>query len=130
MKFEEVCARDLMTSKVVTIERTETLRNAVRCMSEHDIHSLLIPPIHPRGGYSILTGKDCIEVICNVGNEALDELCVEDAMTSPALTVAADACAAECIQLMRNSGVRTVPVLDGKKLLGILSFTDILRAVA
>lgn len=128
MKLEEVCARDLMTPKIVMALREETLRTAVQRMAEHGIHSLLIEPIAPGHGLSILTGKDCIEVICNVGKDALDELCVEDAMTCPALTLPADLCVSECIQLMRHSGVRTGPVVDGKELVGVLTFTDVLKA--
>jgi len=37
---------------------------------------------------------------------------------------------ADCLRLMRMSGVRSAPVLDGTQLVGLLSFTDVLRAVA
>ena len=117
-----------MTSKLVMALREETLRTAVRRMTEHAIHGVLIAPVAPGRGYSILTGKDCIEVLCNVGNDALDDLCVEDAMTCPALTVAADSCAMESVQLMRHAGVRMAPVVDANELVGVFSFTDVLKA--
>jgi CBS domain-containing protein len=99
-----------MTTKVVEAERHETLLTAVRRMNEHGLHGLMIPPDTPRRGYSILTGKDCIQVLSDHGEEALEELCVEDAMTQPAVTVPAELCVADCIRLMRLAGVRTVPV--------------------
>jgi CBS domain-containing protein len=129
MNLEILCARDLMTKKIFQAERHETLRTAVSRMNEHGIHGLLIAPDTPRRGYAILTGKDCIQVLSDNGEEALEELCVEDAMTQPAVTVPDDLCIADCIRLMRLAGVRTVPVLDNRELVGILSFTDILRAI-
>jgi CBS domain-containing protein len=36
----------------------------------------------------------------------------------------------DCLRLMRMSGVRSVPVLDGLRPVGLLSFTDVVRAAA
>ena len=130
MNLEVLCARELMTTKVVEAERHETLRQAARRMNEHGIHGLLIAPDAPERGYSILTGKDCIQVMADNGEHALDDLCVEDAMTQPAVTVPADLCILDCLRLMRLTGVRTAPVLDNGQLVGILTFTDVLAAVS
>ncbi len=129
MNFDLVCARDLMTKKIVMAEPHESLRAAVTRMSEHRIHGLLIPPASPSRGISILTGKDCIRVICDAGEAALDELCVEDAMTRPAITVPAELCITDCLRLMRLAGVRTAPVLSRGELVGILTFTDVLNSL-
>ena len=129
MDLDLVCARDLMTKKIVTAEPHESLRVAVTRMSEHRIHGLLIQPESPSRGISILTGKDCIRVICDAGVAALDDLCVEDAMTRPAVTVPAELCITDCLRLMRLAGVRTAPVLSRGELVGILTFTDVLNSL-
>ena len=118
-----------MTKKIVMAEPHESLRAAVTRMSEHRIHGLLIRPDSPARGISILTGKDCIRVICDAGEAALDELCVEDAMTRPAITVPAELCITDCLRLMRLAGVRTAPVLSRGELVGILTFTDVLNSL-
>ncbi len=128
MSLEEKCARDIMTKKVVEALREESLRTAVQRMNEHGIHGMIVTPTSPNRGYCILTGKDCIEVICDAGEDALVALCVEDVMTRPAMTIPADLCVADCIQLMRRAGVRMAPVLEQNELVGILSFTDVLKA--
>ena len=130
MDFDLVCARDLMTRKIVMAEPHESLRAAVTRMSEHRIHGLLIRPDSPSRGISILTGKDCIRVICDAGEAALDDLCVEDAMTRPAVSVPAELCITDCLRLMRLAGVRTAPVLDRSELVGILTFTDVLNSLS
>jgi CBS domain-containing protein len=130
MDLEVLCARDLMSQKVIQAERHETLLTAIRRMSEHRIQGLLVSPETPRQGYSILTGKDCIQVIADAGEEALAELCVEDAMTRPAVTLRAGLCIIDCVRLMRLTGVRAAPVLEGDELVGIFSFTDLLNAIS
>lgn len=127
MDLDVVCARDWMTRKVVLAESHESLRTAIARMGENRIHGLLVRPSSPQHGLSILTGKDCIRVICDAGESALDDLCVEDAMTRPAVTVPADLCIADCLRLMRMAGVRTAPVLEAGELVGVLSFTDVLN---
>lgn len=130
MTLETLRARDLMTTKVIKASPEESLRSATLRMDEHGIHGLLVaPPVSGRG-YCILTVKDCIEVLCDGGEDALDALCVEDAMTRPAVTVPADLLVSDCIRLMRHSGVRMAPVLDGQDVIGVLTFTDVLRACA
>lgn len=130
MTLDTLRARDLMTNKIVRGLPEETLREAAVRMDEHNIHGLLVdPPVRGRG-YCILTMKDCIEVICDAGEEALDALCVEDAMTRPAVTIPADLLVSDCIRLMRHAGVRMAPVLEGVDVIGVLTFTDVLRACA
>ncbi|MFK7896561.1 MAG: cyclic nucleotide-binding/CBS domain-containing protein [Myxococcota bacterium] len=130
MDLETQCAMDLMTRKIVRAEPHEILRVAINRMSENHVHSLLVIPDQPNRGISILTGKDCIQAICDVGTCAIDELCVEDVMTRPAVTVPAELCIRDCLQLMRLAGVRTAPVLSGSELVGVFTFTDALTAIA
>jgi CBS domain-containing protein len=51
-------------------------------------------------------------------------------VTTPAVSVQKDFLISDCIRLMRMSGVRSVPVLDGVRAVGLLSFTDVVRAAA
>jgi CBS domain-containing protein len=46
-------------------------------------------------------------------------------MTKPALSVSSGLSISNCHQMMRMVGVRRLPVVDGKKLVGILSNADI-----
>jgi predicted transcriptional regulator len=78
----------------------------------------------------VITTKDIVQVLCDGEQALLDQLLVQDSMTAPCVSVQKDFLIADCIQLMRISGVRSAPVLDGVKLIGMLSFTDIVKAVA
>jgi CBS domain-containing protein len=127
MSVKLLTAAALMTAPPLMIEPNETLRVAAGRMLEHGIHCLLVPG---KVGHSvgIITSKDIVLVLCDGEPSLLDQLRVADAMTTPTISVQRDFLIGDCIRLMRMSGVRSVPVLDGASPVGILSFTDVLRA--
>jgi len=123
-------AGDLMTSQVLTIEGDETLRAAAAKMNAHHVHCLLVPHNESQRCVGIITAKDIVQVLCEGEVGMLDHLLVADAMTAPAVSLQRAFLIADCLRLMRMSGVRSAPVLEGTRLVGLLSFTDVLRAVA
>jgi acetoin utilization protein AcuB len=60
----------------------------------------------------------------------LKALRVEDVMSTPALTIGADASVQEAAKLLLKNRVGCLPVLDGGKLAGIVTTSDLLRAIA
>lgn len=130
MNIRQMKAAELMSRNVLTIEASEPLRVAAKRMNEHHVHCLIVPAAEPGACVGILTGKDIVQVLCDGEVGLLDQLLVADAMSSPAISVQQEFSIADCLRLMRVSGVRSVPVLDGVRMVGLLSFTDVLRAVA
>jgi CBS domain-containing protein len=129
MSVKLLTATQLMTPQPVSIAPSESLAAAARLMLERGIHCLLV--LGPAGRLpGILTSKDIVLVLCDGEPELLEELSVADAMTTPAICVQHDLVIGDCIRLMRMSGVRSVPVLRGLDPIGMLSFTDVLRAAA
>lgn len=122
--------RDLMSRNLETIEAKATLQQAANLMSELRIHCLLIPPSDAQKSIGILTCKDIVQLLGDEPPEVLDEIRVKDAMTSPAITLQEHMSVPDSILLMRMSGVRSVPVMRADELVGLLSFTDVLDAVA
>ena len=129
MKVEQRSAADLMTKSVLTIARTETLRAAAAKMNTHHVQCLLVPNDDPRRCVGVITAKDIIQILCEGDSEMLDRLLVADAMTETAVSVQSEFRIADCLRLMRRSGVRSAPVMQGSQLVGMLSFTDVLRAL-
>jgi CBS domain-containing protein len=127
MNIKHLTAAQLMTPNPVMIAPTATLRAAALIMSQQKLHCLLVP----KGagyGVGVITSKDIVQILCDGEPELLDQLHVSDAQTSPAITVQEQFLIADCLRLMRMSGVRSVPVTRGIEPVGILSFTDVLHA--
>jgi CBS domain-containing protein len=127
MSIKHLTADQLMTANPIVIDANQSLRTAARIMLEHGIHCLLVE--NERGKLpGIIASKDIVLVLCDGEPELLDQLRVSDAMTVPAICVQHDLTIGDSIRLMRMTGVRSVPVLKGLEPVGILSFTDVLRA--
>jgi CBS domain-containing protein len=127
MSIKRLTAAQLMTANPISIDPNQSLQAAARVMLERNIHCLLVLGA-PGRMPSVLTSKDIVLVLCDGEPELLDQLRVADAMTTPAICVQHDFWIEDCIRLMRISGVRSVPVLRSLEAVGILSFTDVLRA--
>ena len=129
MSVKRLTAAQLMTEAPIMVDPGETLRSAARLMTEKHLHCLLVPA-EPGRVVGVITSKDIIQVLCEGEPEMLDQLQVSDVMTAPALCVPEELLIDDCLRLMRMSGVRSVPVVRGLTPVGILSFTDVLRAVS
>lgn len=127
MSVKLLLAAQLMSPEPVVIDSSQPLRAAARLMLERGIHCLLVLG-EPGRLPGIITSKDIVLVLCDGEPELLDQLSVADAMTTPAICVQHDVTIGDCIRVMRMSGVRSAPVLEGLEPVGILSFTDVLEA--
>ena len=130
MNLHQLSARDLMTSDPITIEAEATLQDAARMMRDTKMRSLIVLPSRPGQGLGILTTKDIVAALDEEDPHVLAETPVRDAMTRPAISAQQSLLIPDCIQLMRMTGVRRVPVLSGDQLVGMLSYSDVFRHVA
>ena len=124
MNFDTLCARDLMRTDIKTIKKEITIPHAVRDMRGKKVSSLIIEPDDERDAYGIITRKDIVELIV-MDPTGWIALTVEDLMSKPAITVSPSLSITNCQQLMRMAGVRRLPVVEGQKLEGILSNSNI-----
>ncbi len=67
-------------------------------------------------------------VSLGAADEALARLAVRDVMTAPAITVEPERPVEEAARLMLDFRVGALPVVEGDRVIGILSETDLLRA--
>lgn len=128
MSVKDLTAAELMTKDFATIDGNASLREAGALMVQRHIHGLLVPARDPDRCVGVITIKDVVQALCEGDPAVLDTLQVVDAATMPAVSVQKDFRIGDCLRLMRMSGVRSVPVLDGVRPVGLLSFTDVVRA--
>jgi len=118
----------ILTAKggdVITIEPTATLAAAAALLTEKRIGALVIRG--PGGRVSgILSERDIVHVIAKRGRQALDEP-LSQAMTREVVTCAPDDAIDSLMERMTIGKFRHVPVVDGGKLVGIVSIGDIVK---
>jgi isocitrate dehydrogenase len=118
----------IMKSPVVSIEGNKSVAEALHRMQEMGISSVLVTPAatgEPRG---IMTKRDVISKVVSQGKDP-EKLRVQDVMTTGLITVPPDCPLRDAAALMIEKGIRRVLVSQGEKILGIVSDTDVFRAV-
>ncbi len=126
MNVKNLRVRDIMQTRVKTIRKGATLSEAAEMMKKNNVSSLIIEPEADWDAFGIITRKDVIEALME------DPACgatrmVGGTMSKPAITVNTDLSVFNCHLLMRTIGIRRVPVVDGHRLAGILSNSDIFK---
>ena len=125
--LRQLRASDIMNNKLQWARPQESLRAAGQRMAEFGIRALLVPGPDPEDLPGILTSKDIVNLLCTQDAAVLDQVTVADVMTRPAICVPRQTSMRDCLNLMRMSGVRRLPVLDGTKVIGILSSSDVFK---
>jgi len=129
MDVNSTRAKDIMQTDVKTVHKEVKLLAATKMMRDFNVSSLVVEPENDGDTFGIITRKDIVEAIVMdpVGSKSL---VVDDVMTKPALTISAGLSISNCHQMMRMVGVRRLPVVDGTKLVGILSNADVFSKLA
>lgn len=145
-------ARDIMTPDPVTVTEDMPVRDAARLMAERGVGAL--PVLRDGSLVGIVTEGDLIMQDVRVQFPTYIHLLdgfimyppatarfetelkkavgatVGDVMTRKPVTVSADAPVEDVATLMVDRDVSRLPVMDGDKLVGIVSKSDIVRALA
>ncbi|WP_159990605.1 CBS domain-containing protein [Pelistega ratti] len=109
-----------------TISPDDSVENAIKTMSEHDIGSVVVIEHGELAG--MLTFREIIRHI-DSKKEQFAHSTVRSIMDSFPVSVTPNTELAEVQRLMLEQHARYVPVLDGPTLLGIISFYDMARAL-
>jgi len=126
--------RELMQTKVQTVHPDDAVNDAVVTLT--DAHVSALPVVDETGHMiGVISSTDILtseaEARDAVEREALfEQMMVRDIMTPRPLTVSSDADVREAAQQMLYAEVHRLFVTSGKQLVGVISTTDIVRAVA
>lgn len=119
---------DIMTREVAVIDPTATVEDALHLMRQRGISSLLVRPQSPNDDWGIMTKRDIIsKVVADDYNP--ESLQVKQIMTKPILRIPPDMSLRQVSSMMIENRVRRLPVFDHGRLVGIVSDTDLFRAV-
>jgi len=111
-------------SDVLTIEADASVRDAVAILAERRIGALPVV----RGGEvaGIMSERDVIYCLRTDGAAVLDWP-VERIMTAPAITVERDHEVLSALSLMTRRRIRHLPVVEGGRIIGIVSIGDLVK---
>ena len=122
-------AKDLMTKDVKYIQDDATIKETIIRMKEEGVSSFIVDRKDHDDAYGIITRKDVVAKVVETGRD-LQYTRVEEIMTKPLLMVSPGLDIKYVVRLMKMANIRRAPVFDGKEIVGILSNTDIIEALA
>ena len=126
MHYVAEIIRSKPNAAVHSIAPTASVLEAVKAMATHRIGALLVMEGERMGG--IVTERDYARKIVLKGRSSHDTP-VSEIMSSPVMYVRPDNTNEECMALMTDNRLRHLPVLDGEKLVGLISIGDLVKDI-
>ena len=111
--------------KIWTISKDQNVKQALVLMSEKNIGAIIIVDNNdfPIG---IFSERDYARKIILKGKSSKDTL-LDEVMTKELITVTRDDKIDQCMEIMIQKKIRHLPVLEDKKIVGIISIGDLLK---
>ena len=113
-------------NRLLTIEPSGRASDAVRTMSEQNLGSLVV--LEQGRMVGMLTFREILQALAQ-RNAAIADVRVGDIMVRDPVTAAPDMEVNDLRRTMLDSGARYLPVMQDAKLIGVISFRDVAKAV-
>ena len=111
--------------QIWTISKEQSVMQALILMSEKNIGAIIIIDNNdfPIG---IFSERDYARKVILKGKNSKDTL-LDEVMTKELITVTSDFKIDQCMELMIEQRIRHLPILENKKVVGIISIGDVLK---
>lgn len=132
---DELIVRQVMTSRVVTVDPQDSVAVAIRLMRQGQLHRL--PVVKDNVLLGIITSSDLRRVtgLASILHDPSQDnflwryIPVSNAMSRNLITLTPDQPIAEAAQLMIERHIGGLPVVEQGQLVGILTTSDLLKAM-
>ena len=119
-----ILVRDIMARNVKTVRTDDSVLLAVQKMVKFNIGSVIVT--NNGRAVGIITERNILEIIVEPRQDA-GIINTKDIMSAPLITVEVNAAVEEAAKIMTSRGIKTLPVIDGGKLVGVITSSDIVR---
>lgn len=120
---------DILNSKghdVWAVKPDDTIFDSLRLMAEKGVGALLVMDGDKLVG--IVTERDYARKVILEGKSS-KTTAISEIMTEKVLCVAPERTVEECMALMTDKRARHLPVVDDKRVVGVLSIGDLVKAI-
>ncbi len=109
-----------------TIEPEDPVLEAIQMMADRHVGALLVMRGTELAG--IVSERDYARKVVLLGRSSA-ETPVWQIMTTPVITVSLDRSVQDCMHIVTERRIRHLPVMDGRRVVGIISIGDLVKAV-
>lgn len=116
--------RDIMTKQIVMIDHDKSALEAAKIMAEKGISSVFV--VRDGQPVGIVSERDFIKKIC-AKERPIAEVKMGEIMSKILTTAEPETPIEVAVQRMVNHRIRRLPIMDGGKLVGIITVTDLAK---
>jgi CBS domain-containing protein len=116
--------RNVMSHEMVTASADDPLVDVTREISSHRADAALVVDANQRL-VGIVSTSDLVDLLHDGGR--LDDKCARDVMSADPISIDEFAPVDEAIGVMRNAGIRHLPVSRAGRLIGLVTASEIVR---
>jgi len=115
---------DLKGGMVLSVDQNDSVFDAISLMAEVNVGAVLVKNRDSISG--IFTERDYLQKIA-LDSRSSKDTAVNEVMSSPVITASPGDSIQKCMETMTRCRCRHLPVVDGEKLLGIVSIGDLVK---
>ena len=117
----------LSKRKCFTLSENDTLKSASEKLQKHNIGGLPVLSTQDNSIIGIVSERDLARYIFN--NEFKNELPVTKIMSRNLITCNLNTTVTELMEIISDNKIRHIPIMEEKKLLGMVSIGDVLNYI-
>lgn len=126
---EIIRVKDVMKTEFDLVDGMDTVANVLRNSTHADSKCFIVNMRHQDDEYGIVLLSDIAKKVL-AKDKSPERVNIYEIMTKPVIFVDPDMDIRYCTRLFENFGLSRAPVIDNKKVVGIVGYTDIvLRGV-
>ncbi|KAN0038167.1 hypothetical protein ACTA71_000339 [Dictyostelium dimigraforme] len=113
--------------RMVKVGESDTVYNAIKVMNDKKVGATIVVDRNNRM-CGIFSERDYLSKVDLRGLSPKETL-VKDVCTKQIITVSSDSGATKCLSIMSKRNIRHLPVIENKRLIGMLSIGDIVKYI-
>ncbi|UPQ88637.1 CBS domain-containing protein [Vibrio sinaloensis] len=120
----KVRVRDVMTSNYVVIDGLTTVKEGIQLAKSHQVKALVVDKRNNDDEYGLVLMNDIAKKVL-AKNRSPERTNIYEIMTKPALSVSPEMNVKYCARLFERFGISRAPVIDDGKIVGMVSYNNI-----
>lgn len=121
---DKIRVRDVMANTYVMVDGLTTVYEGIQLAKKHLVKALIVDKRHDDDEYGIVLMNDIAKKVL-AKNRSAQRTNIYEIMTKPALSVSPDMNVKYCARLFERFGISRAPVIDGGKVIGMVSYNNI-----
>jgi len=117
----------LSERKCFTLSENDTLKTASEKLQKHNIGAMPVLSTQDNSIIGIVSERDLARYIVN--NEFKKDLPVTEIMSKNLITCNLNTSVTELMEIITNNKIRHIPIMEEKKLLGMVSIGDVINHI-